>query len=154
MSKMSDTFHKNYHSHHTKKAEIHAGHAEAHKAMLDHHEAGTPEHGYHKNKAELHQATHETHAKLADYHSKCMKAAGDELNKGDGALPASFDAAVQAAVLKMFGNVLEPSRISGVAPPRPGITMVPRPGQKEPEVPAVDEQFRKLVSVDNDEATN
>jgi hypothetical protein len=151
MSKVSDQFHKVYHTHHDKKATVHAGHAAAHKAMMDDHEEGTPEHTYHKTKHALHKAAHESHVVVRDYHKACMeKAAGDEMNKSDSPVPASLESHVRAILVKMLGDTLVPTAVSAVAPSRPGIIAVPRAGEQP--VPArlnVPEQFQKMVEVEH-----
>lgn len=138
-------FHKTYYAHHEQKAQIHAGHAEAHKSMMDVHEKGTPEHAYHETKHGLHKKANESHATVAAYHKACMeKAAGDELNKvADGLTPAVLENALRGMFLKMFGDVVVPSRISAIAPPR----MIPRAGAPtNPEAPPVAPEFQKLFS--------
>lgn len=153
MSKMSDQFHKMYAQHHTEKAQIHFDHHEAHASMAKHHAEG-PEHEFHKSKAALHEAAHESHVKLAAYHEKMQKASADELNKGTVELPASLEDAVKSVFLKMFGNTVMPSNVSGITPDRPGAPrMVPRAGmQPIPETPNVPFEFQKLVAIEDGSA--
>lgn len=99
---------------------------QAHKASG----MGDNQDGPHKQAADELDKLAGTCAAHAEHHrdaaAKCNKAAVDELNK------------------------LVPTDISAVAPDRPGIRSVPRPGQPElPAKPNVDEQFRKLVSVED-----
>jgi hypothetical protein len=138
MSKVSDQFHKLYHTHHDRIAMTHA-------TMMGHHEEGTPEHTHHKIK-------HESHVAMRDFHKACMeKATTDEMNKVDSTVPASLEDAVRVVFLKMFGNTLVPTNVSGVAPTRPGVTAVPRAGEKPvPVTPNVPLEFAKLVAVDED----
>ncbi|SRR5713226_7351642 len=140
MSKVSDEFHKFYHGHHDEIAKTHA-------TMKDHFEEGTPEHTHHKDK-------HATHVAARNYHKRMLeKTAGDEMNKAAGdSVPAYLEDAVKAVFLKMFGNVLQPTAVSAVAPNRPGITAVPRGGQPEiPAKPNVDPRFEHLTKIDDRE---
>jgi hypothetical protein len=125
MSKVSELFHKTYHGHHAEKTQIHADHAEAHKAMMATLEKGSAEHDYHKTKHELHKATSESHATLRDYHKGCMeKAAADEMNK------------------------VQPTGISAVTPTR--VTAVPRNGQPVPAKVNVDPEFQKMFQAEDE----
>jgi hypothetical protein len=81
----------------------------------------------------------------ATYHraamEECSKATGDEFSKG-----ASDDLVKRIAALE---NTVIPTNVHAVIPNRPGITAVPRAGQREiaarPEVPI---QFEHLVRVE------
>jgi len=95
--------------------------ATVHATMMGHHEEGSRDHAFHK-------AKFESHTRLRDYHKDAMaKALTDELNKGDR---------------------VEPTNISAVTPNRPAVTMVPRPGERIPEAPPVDQRFADLVKVE------
>ena len=77
--------------------------------------------------AAVHQEESQEHAGMAKFHAdcgeKCMKAADGDLNK------------------------LVPTSVSAVAPTRPGITPVLRPGQRE--LPAnMDPQISKILGTD------
>jgi hypothetical protein len=114
------------------------------KTAHDFHNAASKEHaglaeecdgqGYEKM-AECHKNLSKLHADHAE-HFRAMagaaadKAVLDELNKGRNELP--------------------PSRVSGVTPTPPGITAVPRAGQK-PIEKTVDPQFEHLIKVADEE---
>jgi hypothetical protein len=81
----------------------------------------------------------------ATYHKaameECSKATGDEFSKG-----ASDDLVKRIAALE---NTVIPTNVHAVIPNRPGITAVPRAGQREiPARPEVPIQFEHLVRVE------
>jgi hypothetical protein len=59
---------------------------------------------------------------------------------------------IMKMVGEAIGNTVVPTGVSAVAPNQPGVTVVPRAGQRPlPEKPNVDVQFSKLVQVDEEE---
>jgi hypothetical protein len=109
---------------------------------------------------EQHSAMNDEHADYAEHCAKCAQAAKeaddaektatDAMNKAtNGTAPSALETAVRAAFLKMFGNTLQPSAVSGVAPTPPGLTAVPRTGAPQiPVAPNVPPEFAKLFSDD------
>jgi hypothetical protein len=85
------------------------------------------------------------HLTLAKFHAEkmeeCAKAAGDDdLGKSSGDLIRRLDA---------LENTVVPTRISAVVPTAPGVTAVPRAGQRQfMEMPVVATQFSKLVEIE------
>jgi hypothetical protein len=87
------------------------------------------------------------HLTLAKFHAEkmeeCAKAAADDdLTKGTSDLLKR---------LEHLENTVVPSRISSVTPNAPGVTAVPRAGQRAfAEKPIVATQFQKLVEIEGD----
>jgi hypothetical protein len=111
---------------------------------------------------ENHSAIGDECADYAECCAKCAKEADAEKASVDamfkaasGAAPSALEGLVRAAVYKMLGNTVIPSSVSVVAPTRPGLVAVKRPGQPDlpaaPAVPDVPPEFQKLFStVDED----
>jgi hypothetical protein len=137
MSKTVGHFHKLSHAHHD-------GAISEHTAAMEGEEKGSSRHAFHK-------AMIAHHEPLRDFHKNAMeKAVSDEMNKVDSSAPAYLEDAVKAVFLKMFGNTIVPTNVSGVAPTAP--RAVPRPGQRElPATPDVPPEFQKLVVVNEQE---
>src|SRR6266436_4604329 len=117
MSKVSE-FHKASYDHHDERATSHA-------VMMGHEDEGSPRHAFHKS-------GHESHTAMRNFHKICMeKATVDSMNKAaEGSVPASMEAYVRSILVKMLGDTLMPTAVSGIAPTRPGIIAVPRDGAR------------------------
>jgi hypothetical protein len=149
--------HKKHADHFTKTAESHKHMAAHHEALATHFkkavdDEGTAAHKAHAALAEDHHDRAEKDSAMASWHhdnmEECEKAAKTELAKvTDGVAPSVLEDAVRATFLKMFGNMVQPSGVSVIAPPRPII----RPGQPQlPAAPNVDPQFHKLFETADD----
>jgi hypothetical protein len=133
--------------------------AEHHRSMSKHHTsamgkavAGDPQHEFHRCTKAEHDAMAADREQRASYHDtraadcdklmeECEKVfASGDLNK------AASD--VMKRLEHLEGQVV-PSRVSGVAPDRPGVRAVPRFGAQplaaRPEVPV---QFEKLIVIE------
>jgi hypothetical protein len=89
------------------------------------------------------------HLTLSRFHAEkmdeCAKAtAEDELNKGT--------ASDLLRRLEIVEGTIVPTRVAGVVPTAPGITAVPRAGQRSvgTERPNVPVQFEKLIAIEGD----
>jgi hypothetical protein len=118
--------------------------------------AGDPQHTFHKEAKGHHDAAAEDqdafaedqdsraayHDQMAEECSKAGKVAGDaDLNKA-----ASPEFEKRLAHLE---KTVVPTKISGVVPTVPGVTAVPRAGQRPVgDRPAVATQFSKLVEIE------
>jgi hypothetical protein len=85
--------------------------------------AGNPEHTFHKSAVAAHEQAADHHDQMCE---ECQKVIASDLQK------------------------LQPTNVSAVAPTAPGVTAVPRAGQRpiEEAKPVVEAQFAKLLTVD------
>ena len=89
--------------------------------------------------------------------AECAKAAGlDDMAKVCDDRAAHYksmhsDAANKAVLdeLNKGRNELQPTNISGVTPTPPGVTAVPRAGQRPIAKTAIDPEFQELVKMDS-----
>jgi len=158
----------------------HAGIAGAHRAAADSHRAdaarektlskchseammgkaaGDPQHTFHTVAKAAHDASGIAHTdaaadqdRRAQYHDdmaqECIKAAkvagDDDLSKGTSDLLRR---------LEIVEGTIVPTRVAGVVPTAPGVTAVPRAGQRaigNGEKPNVPVQFEKLIAIEGD----
>ena len=133
-------------AHHLSKAKSHDGHSEDHAKLAElHEEAGDKDIAKcHKSLSKRHAADAEEHRNQADAcdgaMAECDKVAGDELNKSASDLIKR---------LEVLENTVVPTRVSAVAPNAPGLTAVPRAGQRPVgDRPVVPVQFAKLVEIE------
>jgi hypothetical protein len=127
---------------HEDRADYHNHMANAHTSALGQHEEKSAEHAFHKNAAESHMVARD--------------ACQDRMEECDKARSECEKAGIAGMVRKMFDNLIVPTNVSAVAPPRSapaGLTMVIRPGQPEAKapVPNVAPEFQKLFSMDDGE---
>jgi len=153
--------HRRHSNHFTDTAKSHKEAASHHEGLAAHFKKSDDGEAekHHTALAEGHHDRAERDSVLAAWHHNSMehcekvtaarKAATDAMAKvADGLAPSVLESAVRETFLKMFGDVVMPSRISAVAPNR----LVPRAGEKPiPAAPNVDPQFAKLISVENEQ---
>jgi hypothetical protein len=128
--------------------------ANAHTAMLGKHEEKSDEHEFHKSAAESHvDARDDCDERVEECNkaiSECEKAATSSMNKLLATDPA-MQAYMKRLVDEAIGNTVQPTHISAVAPPKPGLTAVPRFGSPAVPAPIVEERFAHLVEIDDAE---
>ena len=126
-------------THHLKGHEFHKSLAEHHRAVAGHHRSLSKAHEDEEiGKLHKHIAKdHESMAQLCEGHANHC----EEMAK----LLEALTPATKAA-----DDQIMPTRVSGIAPERPGFRMVPRTGQPEILDPgaAVDPLFQHLVKID------
>jgi hypothetical protein len=132
-----------------KEAEHHRNMSNIHKAELGKAVAVDSNHDFHKCAKAEHDDMATDRETRAKYHddmmSECDKAlkalTADDLNKN-----ASDDLVKRVTALE---NTVIPTRVSAVVPTVPGVTAVPRAGQRPyMDRPIVATQFQKLVEVE------
>jgi hypothetical protein len=106
-------------------AEHHRAMSKCHGDAMGKSVAGDAMHNFHKAAAAVHDQAAEQHDAMCQ---ECEKAIASDMNK------------------------VVPTNVSAVVPTYPGVTAVPRAGQREiPEKANVDPQFAKIVVVDEDD---
>jgi hypothetical protein len=115
---------------HTKAAGFHSTMARAHSDMAK-------ADGMSEGDSDFHHTAADAHTVMGEYHLQCCKSVDSDFEKAFG-----------SAGDRMMPM---PEGLSVITPTAPGVTAVPRAGQRNIAAPQVDEAFRKLVMIDEDE---
>jgi hypothetical protein len=125
---------------HAEKSTHHQRMAEHDEALAEHHAAiaKCEKADGNEEKSKLHDKISKVHsAKVAEhtsqselYETKKAEVGGDLTKVFQGLEGGDFQTMLNKAVAEALGNQLQPMNVSGVTPTKPGVTAVPRAGQK------------------------
>jgi hypothetical protein len=135
---------------HRAAAAMHRTFSKCHDAAMQKTTKDDPQHAFHKSAKEAHDAAATDQDQRADYHDamgeKCEQAkkiAGDQdLSKGSSDILRR---------LELIEGTIIPTKVSAVVPNAPGVTAVPRAGQRQVNGKAnVPIAFEKMVAIETE----